>query len=167
MQDSDDTSSLRPSKSARKRGVSALQKIGETLVDLPAAQLAKIPLDPHLAEAIAAARGLKSREALRRQLQYIGKLMRHVDATQIEEALAKVLDKNQQGKAQFHQIERWRDKLISGGDKAIDDFVLQYPDIDRQYLRQLTRRAHKDLEIKKNSGADTELFRYIRDFIQK
>lgn len=167
MQDSDDSLSPRPSKSARKREVSALQKIGEILVDLPAPQLAKIPLEPRLAEAIYAARALKSREAIRRQLQYIGKLMRHVDTQLIEEAIAKVRDKNQQGKAQFHQIERWRDKLIAGDDKIIDEFLLQYPEADRQHIRQLSRRAQKDLTNDKKSGADTELFRYLRDLIQK
>jgi ribosome-associated protein len=166
MKETDDTSSQRPSKSVRKREVSALQEIGETLVNLPAPQLAKITLEPRLAEAIATARSLKSHEAKRRQLQYIGKLMRHVDIQPIQDALNKIMSKDQQGKAQFHQIERWRDKLISEGDKILDEFLQQYSHADRQYLRQLVRRAQKDQADDKKTGASLELFRYLRELIE-
>lgn len=77
------------SKSERKRQMLALQKIGETLVKLSDAQLAQIPLDDTLLDAVNFARSLKSHEAKRRQLQYIGKLMRHIDPAPIQAALEK------------------------------------------------------------------------------
>lgn len=165
MQESDNNLPSRPSRSQRKREVLALQEIGEVLVELPAIQLAKIPLEPKLAEAIATARTLKSREAKRRQLQYIGKLMRNTDVQLIEEALNKIQDNDLKSKALFHQMERWRDKLISEGDKALEEFLKQYPNADSQHIRQLMRRAKQDQNNNKNSGAETELFRYLRGLL--
>lgn len=80
------------SKTKRKNQMLALQKLGETLVKLSAVQLAKIPLQPELAEAIATARTLSSRGAKRRQLQYIGKLMRQIDPIPVQQALSQIFN---------------------------------------------------------------------------
>ncbi len=162
-----DHSEERQSKSFRKRQMLALQKMGEILVALPEAQLKKIPLDDVLLQAIHAARGIKDHEGKRRQLQYIGKLMRHTDPEPIEAALEKIEGKHQQSKAQFHQIERWRDRLIKEGDVALQECMKQYPDIDSQYVRQLVRKAQHDIAKNKNTGGETELFRYLRGIIEK
>ena len=148
----------RKSKSQLKREMTALQETGKILVDLPPAQLAQIPLTIALADAITAMRTMTSHGARRRQLQYIGRLMRTVDSEPIEEALAKLELKSRQGKAQFHQIEHWRDRLIAEDDSVIQEFLTQFPETDRQQLRQLTRNAKKLIK-----GADTELFRFLRD----
>lgn len=148
------------SKSKRKRDMIALQKIGETLVELPAAQLSQVPLDSVLREAIIAARTLPSHGAKRRQLQYIGRLMREVeDVAPIQEAINKFALKSQQGKAKFHQIERWRDKLASGEDDVMQEFLVQFPDADRQQLRQLVRNA------KKKGSPDRVLFQFLKNII--
>jgi ribosome-associated protein len=151
----------RESKTSRKKQMLALQDLGKVLVELPAPQLAKIPLESPLAEAIAEARILKSHEAKRRQLQYIGKLMRHVDLELIQEALDKVLRKDTLNKAKFHQVERWRDKLIAEGDETLQIFSEKFPQADHQRMRQLIRNAKEDHKINKNSGAATALFRYL------
>jgi len=78
------------SKTQRKKDMKALQNLGETLMNLPATQLAKIPLPEDLLELIHFARTLKSHEAKRRHLQYVGKKMRHVDCEEIILALAKI-----------------------------------------------------------------------------
>ena len=150
-----------PSKSQIKRDMQALQKIGEALVALPETQLEKIHLEGRLRTAVLEARQLKGFEAKRRQMQYIGRLMRDTDAQPIEEALAKIQGKHQQTQAQFHQIERWRDRLIAEGDKLLEEFLKQYPDTDRQQLRQLIRNAQQAKQ-----GADTELFRYLRGIVE-
>lgn len=157
----------KPTKSALKRQMTALQKMGETIVGLPDAQLKKIPLENPLLDAVKMARSLKSHEAKRRQLQYIGKLMRNIDAEPIQIALETVLNKNQQGKAHFHQIERWRDKLISEGDEALEKLVEQYPHADRQHIRQVMRKAQNDVAQEKNTGGETELFRCLRELVEK
>jgi ribosome-associated protein len=165
MQEPDDLPN-RESKSRRKKEMLALQKMGEILVQLAATQLAKIPLVSPLAEAIATARQITSHEGKRRQLQYIGKLMRNVDTQPIQEALDKVLLQGQTSKAKFHQVERWRDKCISEGDTAQQEFMEKYPDADRQQLRQLIRNAQQDKKTGKNLGAETALFRFLREIIE-
>ncbi len=156
-----DSVPLGDSKSKRKRQMIALQKIGETLVELPAAQLSQIPLDSILLDAIITARSLPSHGAKRRQLQYIGRLMRGIeDMAPIQAAIDKFALKSQQSKAQFHQIERWRDKLVVEEDEALQEFLLQFPHTDRQQLRQLIRNA------KKKEKPDTELFRYLKNLIE-
>src|SRR5947207_4279167 len=156
----------RQTKSERKRQMLALQKLGEILVALPEVQLKKIPLDNLLLDAVNMARSLKSHEAIRRQLQYIGKIMRNIDPAPIQIALEKIQGTHQKNKAQFHQIERWRDKLIAEGDSALEKLLEQYPEIDRQQIRQLIRNAQHDVLNNKNSGSETELFRYLRCFIE-
>lgn len=163
--ESDNTFSPRPSKSQRKREVLALQKIGEALVALADSQLEKIPLDTNLAEAITAAKAIKGHEAKRRQMQYIGRLMCEVDIEPIQAALEQIKNKDQQTKAHLHQTERWRDKLITGGDETLQEFIQTFANADRQHIRQLARKALQDRTTNKNSGAETELFRYLRGII--
>jgi ribosome-associated protein len=150
-----------PSKSERKRLMLALQKLGEKLVNLSPDLLAKIPLEETLRTAILEARTITKHEAKRRQLQYVGRLMRDIDPVPIQSAIDILESKSNLSKAKFHQMERWRDTLIAEEDEAVQRFLEQYPDTDRQQLRQLVRNAKKALK-----GADTELFRYIRKIIE-
>ncbi len=166
IDDSNDDQNESVTKSALKRQMTALQKMGEVLVELPEAQLQKIPLENPLLDAVRMARSLKNHGAKRRQLQYIGKIMRNIDPTPIQAALEKIQNKSQQGKAQFHQIERWRDRLIAEGDSALEKFLEQHPNADRQHIRQLMRKAQHDLAQNKNTGGKTELFRYLSELIE-
>jgi ribosome-associated protein len=163
MQESDDQLPERDSKSQRKKQMLALQKIGEAIVELSVTELAKIPLEGSLADAIDHARECKTHEARRRQLQFVGKLMRHVDIEPIAAALEKVQLKGQLSKAKFHQVERWRDRLIAGKDEIVQEFLQKFPAASSQQLRQLIRNTQKE---KKLAGADTALFRYLRDVIE-
>jgi ribosome-associated protein len=164
MQESDDQLPERDSKSQRKKQMLALQKIGEAIVDLSTTELAQIPLEGSLADAVAHARACKTHEARRRQMQFIGKLMRHVDIEPIAAALEKVQLKGQLSKAKFHQVERWRDRLIAGKDEVVQEFLQKFPAGSSQQLRQLIRNTQKE---KKLAGADTALFRYLRDVIEE
>lgn len=166
MSDITDDSSEYESKSGRKRQMRALQDIGEALVALPDAQLSKIELPEKLHTAVIHARTLKTGEAKRRQMQYIGKIMRNVEVGPIEAALEKIQSKGQQNKAQFHLIERWRDRLIEEGDTALESFITKYTTADRQHIRQLIRKAQHEKKIEKNAGAERELFRYLRTLIE-
>lgn len=151
------------SKSQRKRDMLALQELGKRLIELSETQLAKIPMPDDLLDAIKFARTLKTHESIRRQLQYIGKKMRHVDAEPILEALKKLQMNSDQNTAEFHLTEKWRTKLIASGDDALQELLDAHPDVDRQYIRQLIRKAQQDQKLGKNSGAATELFRYLRE----
>lgn len=154
------------SKATIKRDMTALQKMGEMLVDLPQSQLDKIPLPNVLIQAITLARNIKSREAKRRQLQFIGKLMRTIEIEPIQAAIKKEKSINTQVTAQFHQAEEWRERLINEGDDALQAFLSLHTETDRQKLRQLARQAQHDRKSGKNTGAEKTLFRYLRELIK-
>lgn len=166
MSDSNDSHPEKPSKSQLKRDMIDLQKIGETLVNLSDHELAKIPLPESLFEAIKFAQSLKSHESIRRQLQYIGKLMREVDQEQIKTALKNLKMNAEANTRQFHQIEQWREQLITVGDDALKQFIETYPNTDTQHLRQLIRNAKHDRSNNKNTGSEKKLFQYIREIMQ-
>ena len=153
------------SKSQLKREMLALQNLGEALVKLPTNNLNKIPLPDELRNAIDHARSITSHGALRRQLQYIGKLMRHVDATPIQQALDAIQRVGQRNTAQFHHVERWRDRLIAEGPGAIDELLAQYPNAERQRLRQLLLNVQRERQRNQPPKAARSLFRYLREIL--
>ena len=144
-----------------------LQKIGAELIKLPAAHLGKIELPENLSSAIQHAKSLTSNEAKRRQLQYIGKIMREVDVEPIKKALEYLQAGHKKQTEQFHKTEEWRDKLLSRGDQELNSFLAEYPDVDRQQLRQLVRKAQQDKKSDKNTGAETALFKLLRTIVQE
>ncbi|OGT61807.1 MAG: hypothetical protein A3F14_07120 [Gammaproteobacteria bacterium RIFCSPHIGHO2_12_FULL_43_28] len=153
------------SKSKRKREMDDLQKIGESLIKLTASQLKQIELPDTLRSAIHEAKSLSAHGAIRRQLQYIGRLMREVDAEPIKLALQRIRSSHHQHAAQFHQVEEWRTKLIAGGDEALGVFITEHPKTDKQQLRQLVRKAQLDQKTEKNTGAEKALFNYLRGIL--
>ena len=150
------------SKSQIKREMQALRDLGKQLVDLPVAELNKIDLPEPLYDAIILAHGIK-REALRRQLQHIGKLLREVDAAEIEQKLRHISQPQRDEVKIFHEIEQWRDRLISGNDELINQFVGRFPDADRQQLRTLVRNARKESQHNKPPKSSRLLFRYLKE----
>jgi len=153
------------SKSAVKREMAMLQEMGRSLLQLPESKLATMPLSEELTDALALARRLKQREALRRQLQLIGKLMRREDRAQIASALEQLAQADQKAKEHFHHLEKLRDQLISEGDKAVELLLGDYPLLDRQHLRQLVRQARDDKNQNRQVADCRKLFRYLRENI--
>lgn len=152
------------SKSEMKRDMLELQALGEAIVKLSEGQLATIPLDdPTLAEAIYTARRIKHKEGLRRQMQYIGKLMRKTDIEAIRVAYQKLQDGRKEANRQFHELEQWRDHLIEQGQAAVEEVIERFGDADRQYIRQLIMQANKEKANKKPPAAARKLFRYLRE----
>jgi len=151
------------SRSQIKREMEALQKIGTRIVELSKEQLATIPMPDTLDVAITEARRLKSHEGKRRQLQYIGKLMRSVDIEPIEHALNLLDASSKEHATKLHQLERWRDRLIKEGDAVVGELLMKYPDADRQHIRQLIRNAKKDLTLNKPPSHSRKLFKYLRE----
>lgn len=151
------------SKSQRKREAHALQALGEELVRLPANKLGKIPLPEQLLDAIRQAQQIKARGGHKRQLQFIGKLMRSVDAEPIQQALERLQAQAAGTTAAHHHAERWRDRLVEEGDVALSELLSELPQADRQHLRQLIRNAQKEKERNKPPRSARELFRYLRD----
>ena len=154
-----------PSKSQLKREVEALQEIGEILVKLPDAQFKRIELPDDLRTAVAACRKITQNGALRRQKQYIGKLMRHIDPAPIQAQLDVFNGVSAEANAKLHQAEKWRDRLIADNE-ALTLFMNSYPDIDATHLRQLIRNARDEAARNKPPKAFREIFRVIREAIQ-
>lgn len=153
------------SKTQVKREMEALQKLGEELIALPPVSRAKIPLDEELQDAIILADKLsKKREALRRHIQFIGRLMRSRDIEPIEQALAVIRNTNQAATRKFHLVEAWRDRLIAEPD-SVTEFVAEYPEVDVQQLRQLIRQAKKEQEKEQPPKAYRELFQLLKPFV--
>ncbi len=151
------------SKTQLKREAEALQKLGTELVEMPPQQRARIPLPEELIEAIELARRIHSRGGRRRQLQYIGKLMRRIDAAPIRDALEAMHLERRQSARRFHQLEQWRERLIEEGDSALAEVLSAFPNADRQHLRQLVRNGIKEKNTGRPAGAGRALFRYLKE----
>lgn len=151
-----------PSKSSIKREMTALQKMGTRLTELGAAQLALVPMSESLRSAIALARNIRKNEGRRRQLQYIGKLMRYEEIDAIRQKLDE-FDTSSKAFAQtLHHIEGWRDRLLgAASNEALTELIEQYPHCEVQTLRQLVRKAQHDVSTQKNTGAGKKLFQHL------
>lgn len=150
------------SKTEMKTDMDALQKLGEELVGLKPSVLDKFPLSEDLAQAIKDAQRFKN-EAKRRQLQYIGKVMRNVDPEPIQAALDKVRNKHSQATAELHKLEQLRDRVVAEGDAAISEVMEMYPEADRQRLRQLARQANKEKSANKPAKSSREIFQILKE----
>lgn len=151
------------SKTERKHEADALQKLGEELIGLTSDELDKFDLPDALYSAIREAQKIRQHGALKRQRQYIGKLMRGVEADAIEQQLNEIRHKDDLHNIYFKRIEQWRDRIMQEGDTAINELVTEYPDADRQYLRQLHRNAQKELKNNKPPASARQIFKYIRE----
>lgn len=153
-----------PSKSELKREMLALQDIGAKLVALDAGALSTIYIsDEKLREEIAVARRIKSREGLRRQMQYIGKLMRNIDISPIKDRLDELANGRRDAARHFHALEAMRDAALSKPHAGIEAIVDAFAAADRQHLRQLVRQASREADQGKPPAAARKLFRYIRE----
>jgi ribosome-associated protein len=154
----------KPSKTQRKREMHELQALGVRLVELNSEQLDAVALPEDLRDAVERAQRITKHEARRRQLQYIGRLMRSVDPGPIREKL-KVWDGvSTEETARVHRIERWREKLLEDED-TIGALVRAHPGIDTQRLRSLVRNARDERKAGRPPRAYRELFRALRDII--
>ncbi|OOF49524.1 hypothetical protein BKK52_03150 [Rodentibacter trehalosifermentans] len=152
------------SKSEIKRDAQELKQLGEKLVNLTKNNLSKVPLDEALLDAIELAQRFQ-KEARRRQLQYIGKLLRGIDVSPIRDALDKIENKHLQQQAMLHKLEILRDELVEKGDVALTELFNEYPSVDRQQLRNLIRAAQKERAQNKPSKAYREIYQLLKDLI--
>ena len=159
-----DNSVEQKSKSQVKREMLALQSLGEHLVGLSPNQISRIEMPQDLREAVLFARTLKKGEAWRRQMQYIGTLMRDADPEPIRKAVAEINRGGGQDTQLFRKLEQWRKGLIDGNDEELSrDIVNHYPDADRRRLRRLALNARKEREENKPPKSSRALFRYLRE----
>jgi ribosome-associated protein len=151
-----------PSKTKKKQEMHELQKLGAALVDLTAAHFEHMALPEELAQAVREARRISSHEAKRRQMQFIGRLMRSIDPEPIRVQLAAVEGGSAQERARHQRLEHWRARLMED-DGALTEFASAHPGADLQKLRALLRNARKEQKEGKPPRAYRELFRVIRE----
>jgi ribosome-associated protein len=151
----------KPSKSQKKRDMAALQDLGAELVELPRERLAKIDLPEHLRDAVRDAQRFTQHEARRRQLQYIGRLMRDLDAAPIKAALDEIRGVSAAANAKMHALERLRTRLLAD-ENVLGEIAREHAGADLQRLRQLRRKALEEQAHDKPPRAFRELFRALR-----
>ena len=156
------------SKSQLKREMHHLQDLGKALIDLKAEEIEKLSITEVLIDALNEAKRIKHREGLRRQMQFIGKLMRKERTETIEKIEAyfdKLRNQHQNNTQHLHLIEQWRDRLLNKENSEIEALVAPYQNDDRQWLRQMVRQSWHETDKNKPPAAARKLFIYIRELI--
>ncbi|MCW8955858.1 MAG: DUF615 domain-containing protein [Gammaproteobacteria bacterium] len=166
MTEHDDENDEWVSKTQRKQECDQLQSLGEALITLSNEELDKFNLPESLYNAIQDARKIRQHGALKRQRQYIGKLMRDADTENIASRLEQIRHKHDLNNAHFKRIEQWRDKILHAGDEAINELMTEFPQADRQYLRQLQRNSIKETKQNKPPVAARQIFKYLRELAE-
>jgi ribosome-associated protein len=154
----------RPSKSQLKRDMHALQELGEALIALPKDALKRMPMPEDLDDAVREARRITDHEGKRRQLQYVGKVMRSLTEAEVaalRTALETYRGVNKAETAKLHWIERTREQLLEK-DEALTDFIHKHPGVDAQEGRTLIRNARRERQQQKPPRYYRELFQWIK-----
>jgi ribosome-associated protein len=163
MSDYLDDFSEEKSKTQVKRELHALVDLGERLTTLKPDLLNRLPLTDGLRRALADAPKHTANIARKRHILFIGKLMRDQDIDAILTLIDQLDASTRQYNERFHNLERWRDRLLAGDDAVLDSFVGDYPEADRQHLRQLIRQAQHEAAQSKPPAASRKIFKYIRE----
>ncbi|MCV6591062.1 MAG: DUF615 domain-containing protein [Marinobacterium sp.] len=153
------------SKTQVKKEVNELKALGERLTTLTSEQLGKIEMGDRLRAAVEESRRIKPRtNAMKRHLGFIGKLMLLEDAEQIQYSIEQFSAGTTAHTAAFAKLERWRDRLINGGNNELQAYLEAYPAADIQHLRQLIRNASKAASKETPDPAPArKLFKYLRE----
>ncbi|MCP4745088.1 MAG: DUF615 domain-containing protein [Desulfobacteraceae bacterium] len=155
------------SRTKKKKQALELQQLGEKLVSISLSQLEGLNLSEELRQAIEDAKHIKSHEARRRQMQYIGSLMRSEDVELIRSALDSIFLQSYEQTRRFKQLEQWRDELLSGDLDRLDLLIKEHPQLNRQQLKQLIRNAEKEARLQQPPKSSRKLFRCLRETVQK
>ena len=154
-----------PSKSQLKRDAHAITKLAEQLLQLDLHILHKLELPDNILDAINTAKKIKQHGAKKRQLQYIGKLLRVIDTEEISSVIMSINNQKNHDAQKFHQIEHWREALIAN-DESLTQLLNENPVLDRQHLRNLIRNARKEKLENRAPTSYKELFRYLRSHLE-
>ena len=166
------------SRTDLKKESTELQKLGVSLLTLRSSLMQRLALPDKLVEALAEANRITNFEGKRRQMQYIGKLMRGLDEEDLQ-SIRDALEEQQKGSASealaLHQAEKWRDDLIAR-ETALEEWLAAHPDTDPQQLRALIRQARKDVQpdqdaiskglVPRHGRAYREIFQLVREQLQ-
>ncbi|MFZ9034662.1 MAG: ribosome biogenesis factor YjgA [Francisellaceae bacterium] len=167
--DNDDKNfdALSLSKTRVKKEYLEITELGRQLLNLSHDKIKKLPLDERIIQELIKAKSMQ-RIALKRQIQYIGKLMRNSDIEAAKGILNELENKHKQDNLKFHRLEILRDTLLNPAqsDTALSELIMAYPELDVQKLRQLIRNHHKEQQQNKPPRCFKELFQLLKDTIQ-
>lgn len=152
-----------PSKSARKRAFKDLQDLAVQMTSLADVELERLGVAPALREALKTLRGMRPSGERNRQIKYC---VRFMDGAALDDVRAFLHDRASHKLAvnrRLHAVERWRDRLLQDGDRALAELLTRWPDLDRQHTRQLVRDAARERATGKPPGAARKLFRHLRE----
>jgi ribosome-associated protein len=158
-----------PSKTRLKQQSHDLQKLGMALADLSDTRLHGLELPERLFDALVQYRNTRTHEGRRRQLQYVGKLMREVDDAPLREAVAESKLGSARDTLLLHKAEAWRDALLADDD-ALTRWMTEHADCDAQRLRSLVRAARREAALppeQRNPRTHRELFQFIRPLLSE
>lgn len=153
------------SKTQVKQEMADLRKLGEDILQLPEPIYQTLALNDEIDEAIKTAKKISSFIAKKRQVQFIGKLLRKVDTTVIEQKINSYKQGRKNIAKQFQQVEAIRDKLLLGNTEQLTQFFSQYPQCDKQQIKQLIRNAQKEQKLAKPPTNKRKLFQVIQSTI--
>ena len=153
----------KPSRTKKKKAAEGLQKLGEQLLGLDDAQLNALDLPAELKAAVVQTRTIKSHGARRRQLQYIGRLMRSCEPNDVQEALNTAASREDDKRRRFKMVERWRDELVKGSDDRLAWVLANFSGIDQQQLNHLIDCARGGSTRMNAREAARKLFRLLAE----
>lgn len=151
------------SKTQKKKEALSLQALGVKLMKLSAEQINYIDMPKEILEAVIFAKKIRSHGALKRQMQYIGTLMRNIDAGPIEEAVLNIETGTMQNTEAFKETERLREELIGGNDALMNEILIKLPEAEKGQFIKLVRSARNEVASNKAPRASRTLFRYLKN----
>lgn len=154
------------SKTEIKRQMQQLQALGERICELSPAQWSTLPIREELYSALEESRRIKQHEAKRRHYQYIGKLMRNEDVTEVQLAVDLLDPSSEAYGRRLRQQEQWRQRLVSD-DQSLQAFINEFENVNLQQLRTLIRNARKEVAAEKTGTAFKKLFQLIREITEQ
>ncbi len=162
----EETWAIRPNKSQIKRDISVVHNLCEEILQLAPAQIERLGLPDNILSAMLEAVKMPFKGARKRQLKFITGLMRKIDLEPVQEKIDKIKAKSAHASRELHQLERWRERLLSDDKQAITEFMVQHPHANVQQLRQFIRNSKQELEKQKPPKSSRALFRYLREIIE-
>ena len=157
---------VRPNKTQIKKDMAVLFALSEEMSELSATQLKTLELPENIHKAVVEVSGMPHKGARKRLLKFITGQLHKIDVEPILEKLARMKNKSAHAVREHHIVERWRDKLIAGGNDALTELLNEQPHADRQQLRQLLRNAQKEAEAAKPPKSSRLLYRYLKDLFK-
>jgi ribosome-associated protein len=153
---------VRPNKTQLKKDMAVLFALSEEMSELSPVQLKYLELPENIYKAVVEVSGMPHKGARKRLLKFITGQLHKIEVEPILEKLARMKNKSAHAVREHHIVERWRDRLIAGGNDALTELLNEQPHADRQQLRQLLRNAQKEAEAAKPPKSSRLLYRYLK-----